>query len=40
MLSDEGLPVGVLVTGRRGRDLEVTAAARELERLLGGFTAP
>jgi Asp-tRNA(Asn)/Glu-tRNA(Gln) amidotransferase A subunit family amidase len=38
--TNDGLPVGVLVTGRRGRDLEVIAAARELERLLGGYIAP
>lgn len=40
MRTDDGLPVGVLVTGRRGYDLQVIAAARELERLLGGFVAP
>jgi Asp-tRNA(Asn)/Glu-tRNA(Gln) amidotransferase A subunit family amidase len=38
--TNDGLPVGVLVTGRRGRDLEVIAAAGELERLLGGYIAP
>jgi aspartyl-tRNA(Asn)/glutamyl-tRNA(Gln) amidotransferase subunit A len=40
MRTDDGLPVGVLVTGRRGHDLQVIAAAHELERLLGGFIAP
>ena len=31
--TEDGLPVGVLITGRRGHDLQVIAAARELERL-------
>jgi amidase len=40
MRSDEGLPVGVQVIGRRGRDDEVLAVARELEELLGGWLDP
>jgi Asp-tRNA(Asn)/Glu-tRNA(Gln) amidotransferase A subunit family amidase len=36
----DGLPVAVQLIGGRGRDLEVIAAARTLERALGGFIAP
>ena len=35
-----GLPIGVQVIGRRGRDLEVLAVAKELERALGGWIRP
>jgi amidase len=38
--TDDGLPVGVQLIGGRGRDLEVIAAARRLERACGGFIAP
>jgi Asp-tRNA(Asn)/Glu-tRNA(Gln) amidotransferase A subunit family amidase len=41
VLSDEaGLPIGIQVIGRRGRDLEVLAVAQELERALGGWIRP
>jgi Asp-tRNA(Asn)/Glu-tRNA(Gln) amidotransferase A subunit family amidase len=36
----EGLPVAVQVIGRRYREMEVLAVARELERALGGWIAP
>ena len=35
-----GLPIGVQVIGRRGRDLEVLAVAAELESALGGWIEP
>jgi Asp-tRNA(Asn)/Glu-tRNA(Gln) amidotransferase A subunit family amidase len=38
--TDAGLPVGVLVTGRRGHDLQVIKAARVLERLLAPLEPP
>ena len=38
--TDDGLPIGVQLIGGRGRDLEVTAAARTLEHAFGGFVAP
>jgi Asp-tRNA(Asn)/Glu-tRNA(Gln) amidotransferase A subunit family amidase len=38
--TDDGLPVGVQVIGGRGRDLEVVAAARVIERACGGFVPP
>jgi len=37
---ETGLPVGVQVIGRRGRDADVVELARRLERLLGGAVAP
>jgi aspartyl-tRNA(Asn)/glutamyl-tRNA(Gln) amidotransferase subunit A len=41
VLTDEaGLPIGVQLVGRRGRDLEVLAVAKELERALGGWIKP
>jgi Asp-tRNA(Asn)/Glu-tRNA(Gln) amidotransferase A subunit family amidase len=36
----DGLPLAVLVTGRRDRDLDVLAVARELEAALGGWLDP
>ena len=36
----EGLPIGVQVIGRRYRELEVLAVARELEQALGGWIKP
>ena len=36
----DGLPLAVLVTGRRTRDLDVLAVARELEQALGGWLDP
>ena len=36
----DGLPVGVQVVGRRGREDEVLAVARVLEEALGGSSAP
>jgi Asp-tRNA(Asn)/Glu-tRNA(Gln) amidotransferase A subunit family amidase len=38
--TDDGLPIGVQLIGGRGRDLEVIAAARTLERAFGGVIAP
>ena len=35
-----GMPVGVQVVGRRGRDADVIAVARELEPALGGWVRP
>jgi len=35
-----GLPIGVQVIGRRYRELEVLAVARELEQALGGWIKP
>jgi amidase len=35
-----GLPIGVQLIGGRGRDLEVIAAARTIEKACGGFIAP
>ena len=41
VLTDEaGLPIGIQVIGRRGRDLEVLAVAQELEPALGGWIRP
>jgi Asp-tRNA(Asn)/Glu-tRNA(Gln) amidotransferase A subunit family amidase len=37
---DDGLPIGVQVIGRRYREMEVLAVARELERALGGWIEP
>jgi Asp-tRNA(Asn)/Glu-tRNA(Gln) amidotransferase A subunit family amidase len=37
---DDGLPIGVQVFGRRYRELEVLAVARELEQALGGWIEP
>ncbi len=36
----EGLPIGVQVIGRRYREMEVLAVARELEQALGGWIKP
>ena len=33
----DGLPIGVQVIGRRYREMEVLAVARELEQALGGW---
>jgi Asp-tRNA(Asn)/Glu-tRNA(Gln) amidotransferase A subunit family amidase len=38
--SDEGLPVGVQVIGRRGHEMQVLAVARKLERAFGGYLSP
>jgi aspartyl-tRNA(Asn)/glutamyl-tRNA(Gln) amidotransferase subunit A len=38
--SAEGLPIGVQVIGRRYREAEVLAVARELEQALGGWIRP
>ena len=38
--TDEGLPVGVQVIGRRGREMEVLAVAKKLERAFGGWMDP
>jgi Asp-tRNA(Asn)/Glu-tRNA(Gln) amidotransferase A subunit family amidase len=35
-----GMPVGVQLVGRPGRDAEVLALAEVLERALGGFVDP
>jgi amidase len=35
--TSDGMPVGVLLTGRYGDDGRLLAAAAELERTLGGF---
>jgi Asp-tRNA(Asn)/Glu-tRNA(Gln) amidotransferase A subunit family amidase len=37
---DAGLPIGVQVFGRRYREMEVLAVARELEQALGGWIEP
>jgi Asp-tRNA(Asn)/Glu-tRNA(Gln) amidotransferase A subunit family amidase len=36
----EGLPIGVQVIGRRYREMEVLAIAKELEEIFGGWTEP
>jgi amidase len=36
----DGLPIGVQVIGRRYRELEVLAVAKELEEALGGWIRP
>jgi Asp-tRNA(Asn)/Glu-tRNA(Gln) amidotransferase A subunit family amidase len=36
----DGLPLAVLVTGRRDRDRDVLAVARTLEEALGGWVDP
>ena len=36
----DGLPIGVQVIGRRYREMEVLAVARELEQALGGWIRP
>jgi Asp-tRNA(Asn)/Glu-tRNA(Gln) amidotransferase A subunit family amidase len=38
--TSDGLPIGVQVIGRRYREMEVLAVARELEQALGGWIAP
>jgi len=38
--SDDGLPVAVQVMGRRGREMEVLAIAKKLERAFGGWMDP
>ena len=38
--TDEGLPVGVQVIGRRGREMEVLAVAKKLQRGLGAWVHP
>jgi amidase len=38
--TDDGLPVAVQVIGRRYREMEVLAVARELEHALGGWIKP
>jgi amidase len=38
--SEEGLPVAVQVIGRRGREMEVLAVAKKLERAFGGWMDP
>ena len=35
--SPDGLPIGVQVIGRRDREMEVLAVAKELEQALGGW---
>jgi aspartyl-tRNA(Asn)/glutamyl-tRNA(Gln) amidotransferase subunit A len=40
MRTADGLPVGVQLIGRRGRDDEVLAVARELDELMGGWLDP
>ena len=36
----DGLPIGVQVIGRRYREMEVLAVAKELEQALGGWIKP
>jgi amidase len=36
----DGLPIAVQVFGRRYREMEVLAVARDLERALGGWIEP
>ncbi len=36
----DGLPIGVQVIGRRYREAEVLAVAKELETALGGWIRP
>ena len=36
----DGLPIGVQVIGRRYREMEVLAVAKELEEALGGWIEP
>jgi amidase len=36
----DGLPIGVQVIGRRYREMEVLAVAKELEMALGGWIRP
>ena len=36
----DGLPIGVQVIGRRYREMEVLAVAKELEEALGGWIKP
>jgi Asp-tRNA(Asn)/Glu-tRNA(Gln) amidotransferase A subunit family amidase len=38
--TNDGLPIGVQLVGGRGRDLELIAAARTIEKACGGFIAP
>jgi Asp-tRNA(Asn)/Glu-tRNA(Gln) amidotransferase A subunit family amidase len=38
--SEDGLPVAVQVIGRRGREMEVLAMAKKLERAFGGWMDP
>jgi Asp-tRNA(Asn)/Glu-tRNA(Gln) amidotransferase A subunit family amidase len=38
--SEDGLPVAVQVIGRRGREMEVMAVAKKLERAFGGWMDP
>lgn len=38
--SEDGLPVGVQVIGRRGREMQVLAIARKLEAAFGGWIDP
>jgi Asp-tRNA(Asn)/Glu-tRNA(Gln) amidotransferase A subunit family amidase len=38
--SEDGLPVAVQVIGRRGREMEVLAVAKKLERAFGGWMDP
>ncbi len=38
--SEDGLPVAVQVIGRRGREMEVLAIAKKLERAFGGWIDP
>ena len=39
-LTSDGLPVGVQVVARHWEELNALAAAREIERALGGYKAP
>jgi amidase len=36
----DGLPVAVQVIGRRGREMQVLAVAKQLEQALGGYLDP
>ena len=38
--TDDGLPIAVQVIGRRYREMEVLAIAKELEEVFGGWIEP
>ena len=38
--SQAGLPIGVQIVGKRWRDLELLAIAREISQITGGFHKP
>jgi amidase len=39
-LTQDGLPIGMQIVGKRWREMELLAIAQELDRVVGGFQHP